>query len=252
MARDLYEPLTLEEAYAAAFLWFDHKGEPPEEISEPAHGSIHLITETTVARVREGESPADQASVLATLRSAPEGKRIAIFSTTGFTNGAITIAESQGIALYEFDGHGTAKPLTTRARSLQPETLPDPPYAPKVEEERDSPWADSRLPGQPASVPTMPAERQESESEAEPVAMATVIGAPRERSTPVPDDTKVEADSGWSDCPTCGATHFQNARFCRSCGTDLTTGAPHGRILTSGGHTLVCKACGSHDIAMET
>ncbi len=231
MAKDRREKLTLEEAYQAAFLWFDHKGEPPLEITEPGHGSIQLETETTLARVRMGESPADQASVLSLLRVDPGNKRLAIFSTSGFTTGALSVAETQGIALYEFDLEGAAHPKTTHARSLAPDTAPEPPFAKQRADNEPNPWGAIQLPGQLASV-------------------AAPETAPVE---PVADEnTAIEIDGDeWSECPTCGTTHFKNARFCRSCGTDLVTGIPHGRVLSTDGGTLVCSTCGGFDITVE-
>lgn len=132
MAKPTSDQLTLDQAYQAAFLWFDHKGEPPIEITEPAHGSVQLITETIFARVRWATHRAGQASVLAVLKSATDGKRVALFSASGFTAGAIAVAESQGVALYSFDLFGTAHAMTTHARSLQPDTPPDPPFAPEL------------------------------------------------------------------------------------------------------------------------
>lgn len=230
MAKESQVRLTLDEAYQAAFLWFDHKGEPPLEISEPAHGSIELMTETTLARVRMGETPADQSSVLALLRVDPGDKRLAIFSTSGFTPGAISVAETQGIALYEFDLTGAAQAKTTHARTLAPPTPPDPPFRRQDAETKDDRWGDQQLPGQRAgtSPPPMP-----------PDASAT---------TPLTIDVD---DDEWSECPTCGTTHFKNARFCRSCGTDLIAGVPHGRTMSSDGQTLICKTCGSFDIGVD-
>jgi hypothetical protein len=230
MAKESQNRLTLDEAYQAAFLWFDHKGEPPLEISEPAHGSIELTTETTLARVRMGDTPADQSSVLALLRVDPGDKRLAIFSTSGFTPGAISVAETQGIALYEFDQTGAALAKTTHARSLAPETAPEPPFRQSEPESVLDRWGDQQLPGQKAatSPPPMPAD----------------VSATKPMTIEVEDDE-------WSECPTCGTTHFKNARFCRSCGTDLVTGIPHGRALTTEGHTLICHTCGSFDIGVD-
>lgn len=233
MAKEPMDRLTLDEAYQAAFLWFDHKGEPPLEISEPAHGSIELTTETTLARVRMGETPADQSSVLALLRADPGDKRLAIFSTSGFTPGAISVAETQGIALFEFDHTGAAQTKTTHARSLSPAVPPEPPFARKTAHEEDDMWGSQQLPGQSAT------------------GAATPPPMPPDASSTTPVSLNVDDDE-WSECPTCGTTHFKNARFCRSCGTDLLTGIPHGRMVSTEGHTLMCRTCGSFDISDET
>ena len=187
--------LTLDQSYQAAFLWFDHKGEPPAEITEPAHGSVQLITDSTFARVRWSDKPVEQTSVLALLKAAPQDKRLVIFSASGFTTGAISVAESQGIALYSFDASGIAHPETTRARSLTPSDTQEPPFPPpEVEAEDDDDfWAQTR-----------------SENTEILHATAPEHVAPLEAD---PDD--------WTDCPSCGTTHFRTALFCRSCGAHL-------------------------------
>ncbi|MEZ5174806.1 MAG: hypothetical protein R2823_01185 [Acidimicrobiia bacterium] len=222
MAKASTDQLSLEEAYQAAFLWFDHKGEPPTNISEPAHGSVQLETEHTIARVRWSQTPAGQRAVLAILRTAVEHKKLAIFSASGFTPGAISVAETQGIALYSFDAWGVAHAETSHARSLAPATPPDPPFAPK-QPERVGPaeigidfWSDRR---------PRPVEPEESTSQA---------------AGTNPDD--------WEECSNCGTTHFRTAQFCRDCGTHLLTGTRHIVGSEPSELGLRCRACGSDDI----
>ena len=76
--------LTLDQAYQATYLWLDHIGDPPLEISEPAHGSVELRTENSFIRVRSSEGPVEQSSVLALLRAAGPGKKLGC-STAGVT-----------------------------------------------------------------------------------------------------------------------------------------------------------------------
>ena len=216
--------LTLDQSYQAAFLWFDHKGEPPDEITEPAHGSVQLITERTFARVRWSDKPVEQTSVLALLKAAPQEKRLVIFSASGFTTGAISVAESQGIALYSFDASGIAHPETTRAKSLTPSDTQEPPFPPpEVETEDDEDfWAQTR-----------------------PHDAGTDDATAHEYSTPLeahPDD--------WTDCPSCGTTHFRTALFCRSCGAHLETGDPHPHNATVDQLGLRCRTCNGTDIAI--
>jgi hypothetical protein len=223
MAKPTTDQLTLDEAYQAAFLWFDHKGEPPIEITEPAHGSVQLETETTLARVRWATSPADHASVLAILKAAKDGKKLAIFSASDFTTGAVSVAETQGIALFAFDATGVAHPLTTHARSLAPKIPPDPPFAPQIAEEDE---------GDFWSRPSRP-----------PVTVdATVKDV---------EPAVIDLDD-WIECRTCGATHFRTARFCRECGTHLESGLQHLHTATPAEIGLVCKTCGSSDVGFET
>ena len=237
--------LTLDQAYQAAYLWLDHIGDPPVEISEPAHGSVELITDKTFVRVRSSDAPVEQSSVLALLRAAETGKRLVIFSPSGFSPGALSIAETQGIALYTLDPLGSAIPETTHARAMAPSEAPDPPFAPSEPSPEDDFW----------TAGTRAATASDDEA---------------------PDDDPgiQAATTDWADCPNCGATHYRNARFCRDCGTNLhaqdqgagpaseppppagrpsapparSTPAPSG--TRTSGSRLRCRTCGSHDIEL--
>ncbi|MGI9666070.1 MAG: zinc-ribbon domain-containing protein [Acidimicrobiia bacterium] len=225
--------LTLDQAYQAAYLWLDHVGDPPVEISEPAHGAVELITENAFVRVRSSDTPVEQSSVLALLRAAESGKRLLIFSPSGFSPGALAIAETQGIALYTLDSSGTAHPETTHARSLAPATDPDPPFAPSEEEAEGGFWGDFEA-GRPL--------QQSAEED--------------------PDEPSIDAaTTDWADCPNCGATHYRNARFCRECGANLGGASDKSGVNQAGSHDhsgspvpaagkLRCRVCGSHDIEL--
>jgi hypothetical protein len=224
MPDDANNTLTLDQSYQAAFLWFDHKGESPDDITEPAHGSVQLVTATTFARVRWSDKPVEQTSVLAFLLAAPDDKRLVIFSASGFTAGAVSVAESQGIALYSFDATGIAHAKTTHARSFAPDEAQEPPFPPpEVEEEDDADFWAQPKPKQPEVTDSLQ------------VADVPQIDAN-------PDD--------WTDCPSCGTTHFKNARFCRSCGTHIETGVPHSRNATAAELGLKCRTCDGTDIAI--
>lgn len=245
MMAEPHQQLTLDQAYQAAYLWLDHVGDPPVEISEPAHGSVELITEKAFVRVRSSEAPVEQSSVLALLRAAETGKRLVIFSPSGFSPGALSIAETQGIALYTLDPSGSAVAETTHARAMQPATLPDPPFAPRVAEDEDDFWGDLK---------------QRSAAAAEPES---------EQGDEV-DDGIQAATTDWADCPQCGATHYRNARFCRDCGANLQEAARPAPPMTAPagapapaasapqadaprstvGSRLRCRTCGSHDIEL--
>lgn len=203
--------LTLDQAYQATYLWLDHAGDPPVDITEPAHGSVELHTAKAFVRVRSSEGPVEQSSVLALLRAADTGKKLLLFSPSGFSPGALSIAETQGIALFTLDANGRAIPETTHARSVSPDTEPDPPFATDPVDEEDSFWTYSSPPG-----------RHEVEET---------------------DDEGIDADtSDWLDCPACGSTHYRNAKFCKACGTKLQTDSDEGHAQ------MRCRNCGSHDI----
>lgn len=212
MANPRNSQLTLDQAYQATYLWLDHAGDPPVDISEPAHGSVELHTDNAFVRVRSSEGPVEQSSVLALLRAADAGKKLLLFSPSGFSPGALSIAETQGIALFTLDSHGRAVPETTHARSITPPTQADPPFAPEdSEDEEASFW----------SYTPPPALDEESEGDGEGIDAGT---------------------NDWSDCPACGTTHYRNARFCKECGTRMqpekAADAVHMR----------CRTCGSHDV----
>ena len=242
MVTEPSKQLTLDQAYQAAYLWLDHAGDPPVEISEPAHGSVELITEQAFVRVRSSDAPVEQSSVLALLRAAESGKRLVIFSPSGFSPGALSIAETQGIALYTLDSMGRAIPETTHARAIAPDEQPDPPFAPATPDPKDDFWGDLTQP--------------ESDSESE-------------EAGPETDPGIQAATTDWADCPNCGATHYRNARFCRECGTNLvdaaespappppplhtpapSTQAPPPVMRGTVGSRLRCRTCGSHDIEL--
>lgn len=202
--------LTLDQAYQATYLWLDHAGDPPVNISEPAHGSVELHTDNAFVRVRSSEGPVEQSSVLALLRAAEKGKKLLLFSPSGFSPGALSIAETQGIGLFTLDSHGRAIAETTHARTITPATEADPPFAPDDDDdEEEAFW----------SYTPPPAEDDPEDGEG--------------------------IDAGtqdWSDCPSCGTTHYRNAKFCKECGTPMQAKKGHS---DSG---MRCKACGSHDI----
>jgi hypothetical protein len=207
--------LTLDQAYQATYLWLDHAGDPPVDISEPAHGSVELHTEKAFVRVRSSEGPVEQSSVLALLRAADPGKKLLLFSPSGFSPGALSIAETQGIALFTLDSHGRALPETTHARAVTPATEADPPFAPVQTEDEDSFWSYT------------PPPRVDQDADEEPDSEAEGIDAGAE---------------DWSDCPACGTTHYRNANFCKECGTKMVTGD-----AAETAH-MRCRACGGHDI----
>jgi hypothetical protein len=210
--------LTLDQAYQATYLWLDHIGDPPLDISEPAHGSVELRTERAFIRVRSSEGPVEQSSVLALLRAAEPGKKLLLFSPSGFSPGALSIAETQGIGLFTLDSHGRALPETTHARAVAPETEPDPPFAPEPVEEEDSFW--SYTPPPRIDIDDVDSVDDEDDE----------------------DDEGIDAGAtDWSDCPACGTTHYRNANFCKECGTRMQADShegPHMRCRTCGGNNI--------------
>ena len=137
MRHNSVPPLTLDQAYQAAYLWMFHVGEPPVEIAERGAQSVELRSEGMAAFVRVPDHELNQRTVLAVLASEPDSRARLIFSTAGFTPGAISIAEAQGIALYSLALDGSAIPENRRAADLAPLDGPPPPFA--VEHKEDDP-----------------------------------------------------------------------------------------------------------------
>jgi len=128
MRQESVPPLTLDQAYQAAYQWMSHVGEPPVEIAERGSQSVELRSEGMAAFVRVPDHELNQRTVLAVLASEPDNRTRMIFSTAGFTPGAISIAEAQGIALFTLAIDGSAMPENGRAVDLVPLDGPPPPF----------------------------------------------------------------------------------------------------------------------------
>jgi len=131
--------LTLDQAYQAAFLWLDHIDQPPAAISEPTDGVIEMKSDRLLTRIRWGRSPINQAAVLAILRVPVEEQKRVVFSVTGFTPGAVSLADTQAVALFTFDEVGMAKPENAHAIALVPGDPLEPPFAPHSQFEDEQP-----------------------------------------------------------------------------------------------------------------
>lgn len=129
MRHESASTLTLDQAYQAAYLWMFHAGQPPVEIVERGAQGVELHSEETVALVRVPAHPLNQRTVLAVLATESDGRTRLIFSSAGFTAGAISIAEAQGIALFSLNFEGTALPENRPAASISHREEPPPPFA---------------------------------------------------------------------------------------------------------------------------
>ena len=149
MRHESVSTLTLDQAYQAAYLWMFHAGQPPVEIAERGTQSVELRSEGTVAFVRVPDRRLSQRTVLAVLATESDDRARLIFSSRGFTPGAISIAEAQGIALFTFDSEGTALPENGQAANVSPRDAPPPPFASRQPEEGLTPspenWESSEL-----------------------------------------------------------------------------------------------------------
>ena len=121
--------LTLDQAYQAAYLWMFHIGEPPTDISEKGSHAVELHSADLAAFVRVPDRPLNQRTVLAVLATETDGDKKIIFSASGFTPAAISIAEAQGIALLSLGSDGAAAPQNGQASALAPIDDPPAPFA---------------------------------------------------------------------------------------------------------------------------
>jgi len=185
--------LGLTEAYHVAHRWLDHIGATPESISEPVNGVVELRSGFLVARIKVDRTPLAQSAILALLKAVDEHHEerehlhCLLFSVTGFSGGAKTLAESHNVGLFDLDAIGDVHPVTTYARNIMPAEPLEPAFL---------------------FVPS------EAENEADAREERMPFG-------PVEKDPK-----DWLDCPRCGATHHRKANFCAACGADRSE-RPH-------------------------
>lgn len=128
-------PLTIDQAYQAAYLWMFHVGEPPTEIVERGSQAVELRSAGLSAFVRVPDRPLNQRTVLAVLATESDGRERIIFSVSGFTPSAISIAEAQGVALFALGGDGGARPRNGRASALASPDEPPAPFAVAAQDE---------------------------------------------------------------------------------------------------------------------
>jgi len=224
--------LTLDQAYQAAFLWLDHVDGAPTSITEPTDGVIELRTDSITARVRWDRSPINQTAVLAMLRqSVPTSKRI-LFSVTGLTAGAVSLADTQGVALFSFDSLGQTIANNAHALAIAPNEPSPLPFAlPPEEPEEDLP------------VVTAPPEHMEYD-------LSEWLDCPR---------CGLTHHHRSNFCMSCGADLHVAAQA--STDTTSTAGDPDDESTErpgptpappqdSGGPRLRCRTCGSDDIEL--
>ena len=128
-------PLTLDQAHEAASLWMSHVGEPPSEIVEKGPHAVELRSARLNGFVRVPDQPLSQRTVLAVLAAESEGRKRVIFSASGFTPSAISIAEAQGIALFSLASDGIAHPMNRQASALANAETPPAPFTPAPQAE---------------------------------------------------------------------------------------------------------------------
>jgi predicted RNA-binding Zn-ribbon protein involved in translation (DUF1610 family) len=127
MARARSRNLTLEQSYEAAYLWLFHIDQAPTEVVENPPEQVELYSEELICWVRATRE-VPQKAILAMLNVADERKKV-IFSAAGFSPGAVSISESQGIALFAIGRDGSVRAETGHAIVMMPASAPPPPFA---------------------------------------------------------------------------------------------------------------------------
>ncbi len=127
MTRVRLPRLTLEQAYEATYLWLFHIDQAPHEVVENPPEQVELYSDELMSWVR-ASSEVSQKAILAML-NADDQRRRAIFSAEGFSPGAISISESQGVALFTIRRDGSIKAETGHAIMMMPHNPPPAPFA---------------------------------------------------------------------------------------------------------------------------
>lgn len=130
MQRYTQPTLTLAEATEATRAWLKANGSDPRRVAEPVDGVVEVRSEKISTRLRWDRKPVSQAAILALLRHDDDYGAHVIFSVSGFTAGAVSLADSQSIALYIFDEEGAAEPANDLGAALQPARGTPRPFAP--------------------------------------------------------------------------------------------------------------------------
>ena len=169
----------MEQAYEAAYLWLFHIDQAPTEVAEKPPEMVELYSTELISWVRAGVE-VQQRAIIALVSINDERKKV-IFSAAGYSPGAISIGESQGVALFTLRADGSARPETGHAIMMMPNEVPPAPFAFQLVDE---------------------------EAEAD---MKSAAGW---------GTTKFDSNV-WVDCPECGTNQHVSLKSCRVCGTKL-------------------------------
>lgn len=120
--------LTLEQAYEASYLWLFHIDQAPNQVDEQPPEMVELISDELVTWVRAGVE-VTQKGILAFLQVDAEDRKKAIISAAGYSPGAISIGESQGVALFSLGADGSVRPETGHAIMMMPAEAPPAPFS---------------------------------------------------------------------------------------------------------------------------
>ena len=127
MKRARPKRLTLEQSYEAAYLWLFHIEQPPTEVIENPPEQVELYSDELMSWVRASKE-VSQKAILAML-NVEDSRKKAIFSAEGFSPGAISISESQGVSLFSIGRDGSVRAETGHAIMMMPNNAPPAPFA---------------------------------------------------------------------------------------------------------------------------
>ena len=125
--------LNLEQSYEAAYLWLFHIDQAPTNVVEKPPEMVELYSEDLVIWVR-AEAEGTQRAIIAFLQLDDDRKKI-IISAAGYSPGAISISESQGLALFTLRADGSVEAETGHAVMMMPLETPPAPFAIPLEDE---------------------------------------------------------------------------------------------------------------------
>jgi ribosomal protein L37E len=141
--------MSLDHAYEAVQDWLERTDVRVQRALEPVDGVIEFWAGNAVGRIKWSRTVLTQGAILALLRAEDSAgderpRQPLLFSLTGYTPGAIAVANSQDVALFSVDRRGDVIPVNDTAVRMDPgppqpqPELESPSWA--VRPEPEAPW----------------------------------------------------------------------------------------------------------------
>jgi hypothetical protein len=123
--------MTLDAAYGAVRDWLARAGVNVQRALAPVDGVVEFWAGNAVGRIKWSRRVLNQGAILALLRAGDTAtderkRRRMLFSLTGYTAGAISVADSQGVALFSVERTGEVTPVNEAAVLMDPGPEPPP------------------------------------------------------------------------------------------------------------------------------
>ena len=128
--------MNLDTAYGAVRDWLGRAGVNVQRALAPVDGVVEFWAGNAVGRIKWSRRVLNQGAILALLRAGDTAtderkRRRMLFSLTGYTAGAISVANSQDVALFSVERGGEVIPINEAAVQMDPG--PEPPPLPPDE-----------------------------------------------------------------------------------------------------------------------